>query len=433
MKYFLPDSKDLVDPTFDFRRETRSSERIRHHDDHYAHEVFRQEGRVFDGLLVSKAVVEGTGAASQAKYTQHQQRRILREGVKEFFRLKDHPWGPIECMGDCGAFTYVKEEEPPFSVDDVIDFYVKCGFDYGFSVDHAIIDYKPQWDTDLFGSAVPPNVRARQDLTLKLASDFYATHKTNKLSFTPIGIAQGWSPSSYAQAFADLQKIGYRYIALGGMVPLKTPEILACLRAVGEVRLPETKIHLLGISRLPHLQTFESLGVASIDSTSPLRQAFMDDRDNYHTLERSYTAIRVPQVQGNFRLEARIRSGELDYDKTRKSEQLCLRRLEEYDTRRCSMAAVLKALRAYDEIHNPERDRTESARQVLEDSPWRKCGCAVCKQLKHHVILFRGAERNRRRGFHNVAIFYQRLEALTCQASASVSPKAAESTTFLSA
>jgi hypothetical protein len=26
------------------------------------------------------------------------------------------------------------------------------------------------------------------------------------------------------------------------------------------------------------------------------------------------------------------------------------------------------------------------------------------------VILFRGAERNRRRGFHNVAIFYQRLQ-----------------------
>lgn len=415
MKYFLPDSQDLVDPSFDFQRETRDPERIRHQDDHYAHEVFREQGRVFDGLLVSKAIVEGTGASSQAKYTQAQQRRILREGVHEFFRVKDHPWGRIECMGDCGAFTYVKEEKPPFSVDDVINFYVRCGFDYGFSVDHVIVEYKPQWETDLFGSAVPDDVRHRQKLTLELASEFFNTHKRDKLGFTPIGVAQGWSPVSYAQAFAELQKIGYRYIALGGMVPLKTQDILACLKAVSAVRLPETKIHLLGVTRFAHLATFESLGVYSIDSTSPLRQAFMDDKDNYHTLERTYTAIRVPQVQGNFRLQARIRSGELDHDKTRKAEQLCLQRLAEYDAGGRSLLPVLKALRAYEEIHDPDRNRTESARQALEDSPWKKCPCAVCKQLGHHVILFRGAERNRRRGFHNVAVFYQRLRMLTGQ------------------
>jgi hypothetical protein len=412
MKYFLPDSQDLVDPSFDFQRETRDPERIRHQDDHYAHEVFRAQGRVFDGYLVSKAIVEGTGAASQAKYTQAQQRRILREGVHEFFRLKNHPWGPIECMGDCGAFSYVKEEAPPFSVDSVIDFYVRCGFDYGFSVDHVIVEYKPQWETDLFGSNVPEDVRRRQELTLQLASEFFATHKRNKLAFTPIGVAQGWSPVSYARSFAELQKIGYRYIALGGMVPLKTHDILSCLKAVSEVRRPETKIHLLGVTRFAHLPTFEKLGVYSIDSTSPLRQAFMDDKDNYHTLERTYTAIRVPQVQGNFRLQARIRSGELDHDKTRKAEQRCLQRLEEYDAKKCTLAAVLKALRAYEEIHDPDRDRTESARQALEDRPWKKCPCAVCKQLGHHVILFRGAERNRRRGFHNVSVFYQRLQGL---------------------
>ncbi|MCY1058336.1 tRNA-guanine transglycosylase DpdA [Nannocystis sp. SCPEA4] len=419
MKYFLPDSQDLVDPSFDFQRETRDPARIRHQDDYYAHEVFKQQGRAFDGVLVSKAIVEGTGSTSQAKYTQAQQRRILREGVKEFLRLNDHPWGRIECMGDCGAFTYVNEDTPPFSVDDVVNFYVRCGFDYGFSVDHVIVEYKPQWDTDLFGDGVPPSVRARQALTLNLAAEFLTTHRRSKLAFTPIGIAQGWSPASYAHAFAALQKIGYRYIALGGMVSLKTQDILSCLKAISTVRLPETRIHLLGVTRFAHLPTFASLGVWSIDSTSPLRQAFMDDKDNYHTLERTYTAIRVPQVQGNFRLEARIRSGELDYDKTRKAEQLCLRRLEEYDASGRSLVTVLKALRTYEEIHDPERNRTESARLVLEDSPWKKCPCAVCKQLRHHVILFRGAERNRRRGFHNVAIFYQRLRMLKAPSEAS--------------
>ena len=42
-------------------------------------------------------------------------------------------------MGDCGAFTYVREETPPYSVDEVIDFYEGCGFDFGISVDHVIL------------------------------------------------------------------------------------------------------------------------------------------------------------------------------------------------------------------------------------------------------------------------------------------------------
>ena len=40
MKFFFPDSQDLVDPSFDFEKESRSDVRIRHQDDQYAHEVF---------------------------------------------------------------------------------------------------------------------------------------------------------------------------------------------------------------------------------------------------------------------------------------------------------------------------------------------------------------------------------------------------------
>ena len=46
-------------------------------------------------------------------------------------------------MGDCGAFNYVHEEEPPYSVDEVFDFYEECGFDYGISVDHIILGVHP--------------------------------------------------------------------------------------------------------------------------------------------------------------------------------------------------------------------------------------------------------------------------------------------------
>ncbi len=57
MKFFFPDSQDQIDPTFSFETEERSILRVRQRDDLYAHEVLSQ--RVIDGLLVSKAIVDG--------------------------------------------------------------------------------------------------------------------------------------------------------------------------------------------------------------------------------------------------------------------------------------------------------------------------------------------------------------------------------------
>ena len=51
MKFFFPDSQDLVDPSFDFEKETRSAQRLRHRDDLYAHEVFSE--LAYDGVLVA--------------------------------------------------------------------------------------------------------------------------------------------------------------------------------------------------------------------------------------------------------------------------------------------------------------------------------------------------------------------------------------------
>ena len=96
------------------------------------------------------------------------------------------------------------------------------------------------------------------------------------------------------------------------MVPLKSNEILACLKAVSEVKRAGTRIHLLGVTRVEHVTRFSKLGVVSFDSTSPLRQAFKDEKDNYYTMDRTYRAIRVPQVDGNPRLRQLIASGKVD-------------------------------------------------------------------------------------------------------------------------
>lgn len=204
--------------------------------------------------------------------------------------------------------------------------------------------------------------------------------------------------------------MGYQRIALGGMVPLKTTEILQCLHAVRDVRHPATQLHLLGISRRDNVDAFASYGVTSFDSTTPFRQAFKDDHDNYYALERTYTAVRVPQVDGNNKLKARIRAGRVRQAEARELEQACLRLLRAYDAGTTPLTPVLDALRSYDEFFDGRHGRTDAYRELLDDRPWQHCPCGICATAGIDVAIFRGSERNKRRGFHNLFVFGQRLQ-----------------------
>ena len=407
MKFFFPDSQDQVDPSFDFSTERRSVLRVRQRDDYYAHEAL---GRApYDGVLVSKTIVDGTPSTS-ARYSIPQRHRLYRGGVRRFFRLDELKGKPLETMGDCGAFTYVRDEVPPYTVDELIDFYDGCGFDLGLSLDHVILGYLGQSADGRSSEPPPAEWVDRQALTLDLAAEFRRRHRKRQCTFVPVGVAQGWSPKSFAKSVRGLQRIGFTRIALGGMVALKTPEILDCLKAVDAARQTTTQLHLLGVTRCEQVGPFTGYGVTSFDSTSPFRQAFKDDRDNFYTLNRAYTAVRVPQVDGNASLKRQIQAGHVDQRVALKAEQECLARLEAFDMGRVDIDDVLESLQAYERIHDPGRDRTEIYRETLEAAPWRDCKCRVCNEVGIHVVLFRGSERNKRRGFHNVFVYRQRLD-----------------------
>lgn len=403
MLYFLPDSQDLVDPSYDFATERRARTRLRQRDDLYAHELFHD--RAFDGLLVSKGIVDSFGG-SGGRYTLAQRQRLLREGAPRFFRAKRPDGTPIPVMGDCGAFTYVKEPVPPYSVEEVISFYTDCGFNFGISVDHVILDYDASFDAT---RAAPRALRDRQEITLTLAAEFNRIAKKSRVPFIPIGVAQGWSPISYAHATRELQKMGYQYVAVGGMVPLKTTDILDILESVNDVRHSKTSLHLLGVTRTESIGKFARLGAASFDSTSPLRQAFMDNKDNYYTMDRAYVALRVPQVEGNPSLQRRISAGRIPQDRALRLERTALEALEAFHHRRGTLDSALNALLEYEHLCDPKLDHEMAYRETLAARPWDTCRCEVCAVLGHHVIVFRGAERNRRRGLHNVWTFYRRL------------------------
>ena len=401
MKFYFPDSQDLVSPTYDFIRDEYPAHRVRQRDDRYAHEVLAEAP--YHGILVSKSIVDGS-IKGAGKYSAAQRARLYRMGVHRFFRLS----AEVETLGDNGAFNYIDEAVPPVTVAETLDFYEECGFDAGVSTDHVIFGYEPEATSD----NVDPDWAERQKVTLRLAEDFIELARDRRTRVRPVGAAQGWSPDSYRDSVRALQEMGYQRIALGGMVPLKTDQILACLTRISSVLEPETELHLLGITRIDAMDRFSELGVTSFDSTSAFRQAFMDDRKNYHTRDRAYVAIRVPQVDGNPALKRAILAGTVSQKEALAAERETLKALRSFDGSPASRRVCLDALGAYEVVCQGKKSYVDSYEETLEAAPWAHCSCSICAQHGVEIGIFRGTERNKRRGFHNLSVLRHRMAQL---------------------
>lgn len=404
VKFYFPDSHDFVDPSFDFEKETNNEHRVIQRDDKYAHEIFSSP--VYDGILVSKAIVEGLSGV-KGRYSVAQRQRFFREGIYRFFRLPRS----YETIGDCGAFSYVKEEVPPYKVEDVAEFYTNSGVTYGIAMDHIIFDYESEnvKASKIVDERLEECLR-RAELNLENASKFL--HVSKSEPFTPYGVAHGWTPSSFADSVYNLQAMGYTRIALGGMIPLKTKDILEILECVKEVRNAKTQFHLLGVNRLEYIAEFHKYGVTSFDSTSPLMQGLKDDKFNYHLPNHKYTSIAIPQVDANNTMRKLVASGVVNQDDALKLEKICLDLVIKYDKGLVSKESVLHSLCEYEKLYLKDahlKSRRELMDKVLTDKPWKNCPCEICQEIGIHVILKRAAARNRRRGFHNLFNAYNTI------------------------
>ncbi len=107
-------------------------------------------------------------------------------------------------------------------------------------------------------------------------------------------------------------------------------------------------------------------------------------------------------------------------------EQNALKALREFDAGNLSLDKTLETVLAYDELVELPRDGKADPkaqakrramhevmyRKLLEDAPWKTCDCPICREFGVEVVIFRGNNRNRRRGFHNTYVFYKRFKAL---------------------
>jgi hypothetical protein len=49
-------------------------------------------------------------------------------------------------------------------------------------------------------------------------------------------------------------------------------------------------------------------------------------------------------------------------------------------------------------------------RDTLEQMPWKSCGCAICSKISVEVAIFRSSNRNKRRGIHNLHVYYNHIK-----------------------
>jgi hypothetical protein len=397
-QYFIPEWDDRVYPKYNFLTEKVPEDRDPYRDDVYAHEIYPQPN--YNGILISKIVID----SSQTK-----RERFEKVGVHNFVRFSG------DIMGDCGAFGYVKEDEPPYETDEILDYYERLGFNYGVSIDHLI-----------FGPFAASGIREkRYKLTLKNAEDFLVRHKAQRYTFKPIGVAQGWNPETYADSVKALIQMGYDFIAIGGLARAQNREIIPVLKAIHPHVEPHVRIHLFGVARVEAVPLFQHLGITSFDSAGPLRQAWLSSDRNYHTLSGNhYMAIRVPPVTGK-RAKKVLDAGHYNFETLEGLEQDALAALREYDAGHLGIETALDAAATYNEALDLSEDedkpekleklrakRRQKYLEMLTDKPWKACDCKICQQVGIEVAIFRNNNRNRRRGFHNTYIFYKRLANL---------------------
>jgi hypothetical protein len=230
-------------------------------------------------------------------------------------------------------------------------------------------------------------------------------------------------------AAGKLQSMGYTYLAVGGMAPLKSHQIHLCLDAIRAEIRPNMGLHILGFAKADQISEFTRHGITSFDTTSPLLRAFKDSKVNYflpgsNGKLRYYIAIRIPQALENSTLKRLVKTGRVSQEKLVELECSALSTMRAYDRDEIGIEETLDATTKYAEIlltdTDPDAPPASEAklldlrrryRHTLENRPWKECNCAICAKISVEVAIFRSSNRNKRRGIHNLHVYHHHIRA----------------------
>jgi len=370
-------------------------------EDRYLWEVFP----CCDGILISRGYVDSELEESIVKHG----------GIGKFLRWN----GPI--IGDSGAWLYKNEDEPPYSVRELLDYYVRLKIPVGAHLDHAI--FKTVRVNGVKRELTLEEKKRRWRINIENAREtIELLNKERYNGLKIIGVVQGWDLDSYRKAARELLKMGYDYLGIGGIARRPTSQLMEIVEVVNKEidRLPvekrrKIKIHLFGFARLHIIPKLMKMRVVSFDTAAPLRQAWESGEHNYHFANpwRSYTAIRIrlTRVRKVRKHLAKMEKETLEtmyrYSKGEVSMEYTLNKLLEYERKILEVDGVPP--KKIDKILSLLRKRYE---RTLKDRPWEKCSCPVCREMGVDVIIFREGWRNGARAHHNVRQFYLELDRI---------------------
>ncbi|MBS1724646.1 MAG: hypothetical protein JSS66_17015 [Armatimonadetes bacterium] len=397
--YFLPDWDDLLDGDFDFANDSFSgSSRSLRHDQHCC--ILMKPKRMCDGVLVSLAQ-HVTSKGPLRRIIGTEEGSLAPRHLRNQFGLQDDQW----LFGDCGAFSYLNEDRPAIEVEQAVALYELHGFDFGASVDHI-----PVKAVVRDGKSIDLTEEQRQErvnTTKRNAERFLGLVRSRNLGFTPVGTIQALSPSAYGETVRHYCDLGYEHIAVGGLVPLQdslVEQIVTAVTAAANDMKSRPWIHLFGVFR-PKLQSkFRELGVDSFDSATYFRKAWLRSDQNYLAANgKWYSALRIPMTSDG-RTRKKLEANGANIIELELEEAHVLKLLSEFESGGVAVDTVVEALLSYDEHltrSSESRSLRDKYRKTLEDRPWEDCDCPFCSKAGIHVLVFRGANRNKRRGAHN--------------------------------
>lgn len=409
--YFLPDWDDFLDVDFDFRKDKFSAENRSDRKQAHSIQLLRPR-KICDGILVSLA--QHLGSKGMLRHLPPGDPQLMRPlSVRDHFGLSPDQWA----FGDCGAFSYANECRPSISVEQAVAVYELYDFDLGASVDH--IPLPEIVDKEGRRKKLSAEERKRRvKLTRDNADEFISVWRARGCKFTPVGVIQGIDATGYARQIHEYLEMGYNHIALGGLVPKSDEDIRKIVSAVSGTieNYPEKPwIHLLGVFRPKLQETFRASGIRSFDSATYFRKAWLRSDQNYLGVGGEwYAALRVPPSSDPRTLLRLKKSGKRE-STIHRMEKDALAALRSYDAGKLDINSCLSTVLSYDRLLDRGEFSSNSLRhhykRTLEEKPWQNCKCRICRELGIEVLIFRGYNRNKRRGAHNTLQLFEAVKS----------------------
>ncbi len=423
MRYYIPEWDDRIDTEYDFLADNHSE---RHNtdpkSDSYMWQIFDDQKIPFDGLLISLEAIDGNNGKAKEI--------LARGGLRKYLGLPEQ----LKILADCGAWGYLKDPKPPYDPVKVLGQYERLGVQEAVTVDHLVL---PNRDPE-------KRMEITQENGIKGFDAWKAGYRSK---FDLLVSVQGLEVSDYVKMFEFYSSQGVTRFAFGGLARKPSPFIHDLIsRIVGktgpEVRTPE-RVHFFGLGRpelFPRFSELERKGISvSFDTSSWLRRAWLNG--HYYAVENgklnTYTSVRVELVdseRSSFRGKRKLGST-TDLARLQQLEGHCLEKIRGLAENKSTPDEVIKNLASFHRkiiegriefflekkrtqgaIEEKRKELEETERQLarlypktLVSRPWQRCECRICKRLGVEVIMLRGNNRNRARGFHNVYTMYHEV------------------------